>query len=106
MPVQATLAALPEVEHLSTQADPHGQYLVWLKVANAIIDRINNGTYRPNTRIPSEPALAAEFGCARETIRKATDALRDRRVVFTVLGKGSFVQARVAEASDRIAGRS
>ncbi|MCH0538398.1 GntR family transcriptional regulator [Streptomyces sp. MUM 203J] len=48
------------------------------------MDRIWSG-------IPSETRLAEQHGVARLTARRATQELRERGLVVTVRGKGSFV---------------
>jgi DNA-binding GntR family transcriptional regulator len=44
----------------------------------------------PDTRLPSEPELASQYGVARETARRAIALLRERGHVVTVHGRGSF----------------
>ncbi|MFC5824966.1 GntR family transcriptional regulator [Nonomuraea insulae] len=57
--------------------------------------RIRVGEYPPKHPI-YEVRLVQEFGVARETARKATMILRERGLIFTVRGMGSFV----AESSE------
>ncbi len=38
-------------------------------------DRILSGDAGPESRLPSEPALAAEYGISRVTVRRALDEL-------------------------------
>lgn len=61
-----------------------------LQIANEIEKRIKSGEYPPNHPI-YEVRLVQEFGVARETARKASRILRDRGLIFTVRGMGSFV---------------
>jgi DNA-binding GntR family transcriptional regulator len=42
----------------------------------------------------SEVKLEQEFGVARETVRKATAALREEGLIVTTRGMGSFVAER------------
>ena len=71
--------------------DPKGRIVVYRAVADVIEGRIKSGTYPADSRLPSEPALVAEFGCARDTVRAAIKELRARGLVETVSGKGSFI---------------
>lgn len=64
---------------------------VYLQLANLIRRRIEDGTYAPGQRIPSEPELEAETGLARGTVHKAIGAVREAGLVVTVRGKGSYV---------------
>jgi DNA-binding GntR family transcriptional regulator len=55
----------------------------WQQVRAIIVERIEAGTYPPGGRLPSISDLAVEFGVARTTIQKATESLRDERVIQT-----------------------
>ena len=62
-----------------------------MAIADVLAARIEDGTYPPEGRLPAEPDLAAEFGAARESVRRAIRELRDRGLVETVSGKGTYV---------------
>jgi DNA-binding GntR family transcriptional regulator len=61
-----------------------------VQIANELERRIRSGEYPPEYPI-YEVRLTQEFGVARVTARKATVILRDRGLIFTVRGMGSFV---------------
>lgn len=61
-----------------------------VQIADEIEQRIRNGTYPPKHPI-YELRIVQEFGVARETARKAVRILRDRGLIHTVRGLGSFV---------------
>lgn len=61
-----------------------------VQIADELERRIRTGEYPPEHPI-YEVRLVQEFGVARETARKATMILRDRGLIFTVRGMGSFV---------------
>ena len=69
---------------------PRGPKLVFMSVADVIASRIEDGTYPPDGRLPAELELTAEFGCSRESVRRAMVELRNRGLVQTVRGKGSY----------------
>ncbi len=71
--------------------DHEGATPVYVQVADVIAARIERGDLVPNRPIPSETAMQQEFGIARGTARKAVDVLRERGLVVTVRGRGSFV---------------
>ena len=48
----------------------------------------------PRTRIPSETYIAQRAGVSDRTVRKAIHDLRDRGLLYTVSGLGSFVAPR------------
>jgi GntR family transcriptional regulator len=61
------------------------------QVAADIETDVDTGALAPDTRLPSEAELAAQYGVARVTVRRALEELRDRGKVVTVHGKGTFV---------------
>ena len=78
-------------EHEGPRFPPKGRRLVWVQVADVIAKRIEDGTYPPEGRLPAETDFVAEFGCSRESARRAIEALRNRGLIETVRGKGSYV---------------
>jgi DNA-binding GntR family transcriptional regulator len=60
-------------------------------VANAIRERIRNGTYPPGAKIPSRTALCAEFGFSDIVIGSAMRTLKQEGLVVTLPGVGSYV---------------
>ncbi|MCT9083126.1 GntR family transcriptional regulator [Streptomyces fulvoviolaceus] len=80
--------------------DPSGPQLVYMVVADHIAGQIVSGKLKPGTRLPGELAMAATYGIARMTVARAVRELRERGVVHTVRGKGTFVREQPPEASD------
>ena len=75
--------------------DTSGPELVYLQVANHIAGRIAAGELAPGTRLPAERDLAEFYGVAYDTIRRATAVLRQRELIVTVHGRGTFVAQRL-----------
>lgn len=73
--------------------DPKGPGLVYMLIADDIAARIASGIYAADQRLPAEAELAAEYGTARMTVRRAVRELRERGLVQTVYGKGTYVLA-------------
>lgn len=67
-------------------------------VLDTLFAQIKNGEYPHESRLPSERALAAELGVARNTVREALDVLEECNVIRRRRSSGSFVTYR-AEAS-------
>jgi GntR family transcriptional regulator len=63
-----------------------------MRVANDIAARIASGELAPGTRLLAEPALAAYYGVAYHTIRGAMRVLRERGLIETIHGRGTFVR--------------
>jgi GntR family transcriptional regulator len=62
-----------------------------LQVADYLRRQIERGRIEPGRRIPSVLELAEATGLARETIRKATNKLKDEGLLYNVNGLGLFV---------------
>lgn len=65
---------------------------VYVQVADAIAHRIASGELQPDRPVPSEAHLVQEFGVARGTVRHAIQILRERGLVVTVPGRGTYVK--------------
>jgi DNA-binding GntR family transcriptional regulator len=65
----------------------------WRQIADEITRRISSGRYPTDYQL-SEVRLAEEFGVNRDTLRKATRALREAGWITTTPGMGSFVAER------------
>ncbi|MFI9204058.1 GntR family transcriptional regulator [Streptomyces sp. NPDC053048] len=73
-------------------SDPHAPRAPYMKVLAALVTEIEAGKYAPGAKIPSEAELCERFGVARETARRAVRELRERGLVETEWGKGTFVR--------------
>jgi DNA-binding GntR family transcriptional regulator len=62
----------------------------YLQVADDVQRRIDNGEI--TEKLPAERALAEEYGVAYTTVRRAMEILRERGVIITRQGRGTFVK--------------
>jgi DNA-binding GntR family transcriptional regulator len=69
--------------------DPYGAEYAYVQVANDVERRIIEGEF--TGKLPSERSLADEYQTAYTTVRHAMDVLRQRGVIITVHGRGTFV---------------
>jgi GntR family transcriptional regulator len=74
--------------------DPNAPKLIYVQVADHITGRIEAGELAPNARLPAERDLATEYGVSYDTIRRATALLRERELIITIVGRGTFVAGR------------
>jgi DNA-binding FadR family transcriptional regulator len=56
---------------------------------------IDRGEWGPEGRLPPERMLATQFEVARNTVRRALDALEDGGYLTRHVGRGTFVQPRL-----------
>jgi len=75
-----------------TELDHEGGTPLYRQIADIVEARITAGELQPDRPIPSETAMAEEFGVARLTARRAVRELVERDLVHVVRGKGSFVR--------------
>jgi GntR family transcriptional regulator len=71
--------------------DGHDQDLAYIRVAEDIAARIASGELAPGTRLRAERQLAEHYGVAYGTIRRAMQVLRERDLITTIHGRGTFV---------------
>jgi GntR family transcriptional regulator len=69
-----------------------GPQLTYMRVAEDITARIRSGELRPGARLLSERDLANHYGVAFHTIRNAMKVLRERGLIVSVHGRGTFVR--------------
>jgi DNA-binding GntR family transcriptional regulator len=69
-----------------------GPEFQYVRVADHIAARIEAGELRPGARLEPERTLAEEYGVAYMTIRRATEELRERGLIVTVHGRGTFIR--------------
>jgi GntR family transcriptional regulator len=61
-------------------------------VAADITTRVESGELTPGTRLRSERDLAAHYEVAYRTIRRAMEVLRERGLIVSIHGRGTFVR--------------
>jgi DNA-binding FadR family transcriptional regulator len=62
------------------------------QLAAVIETRIVSGELKPGHRMPSEGALATQYGVSRPVVREALAKLRERGLIETFNGSGTFVR--------------
>jgi GntR family transcriptional regulator len=70
--------------------DPDSPVLAYIQVADDLAARIGRGEL--SGRMPAERDLASEYGVAYGTIRRAMEVLRERGLVESVHGRGTFTR--------------
>ena len=79
---------------MSDIAAPAGREadLAYVRVAEDIAARIASGELTSGARLRSERDLAEYYGVAYGTVRRAMKVLRERRLVKSIHGRGTFVE--------------
>jgi DNA-binding GntR family transcriptional regulator len=72
----------------------------WRQIADILAARIEDGIYAPGKKIPTVLEMVSEFRVANRTAQKAVEELRQRGLIYTEYGMGSFVVEK-EEAPDQ-----
>ncbi len=56
------------------------------QVLRVLTERINQGIYAPESKLPPESMLSDEFGVSRATIRYAISSLEERNLILRRAG--------------------
>ncbi|WP_010250352.1 GntR family transcriptional regulator [Acetivibrio cellulolyticus] len=64
---------------------------LYSQLKNLIIDKIDNGEYQPDSKIPSEQELCEIYDISRPTVRQAISELTNSGYLYKEKGKGTFV---------------
>jgi GntR family phosphonate transport system transcriptional regulator len=91
-PPQAGTAPAPGATPLLAQRGT----TLWRQIESALERAIAAGEFAEG-RLPSAEALAARFGVNRHTVRQALQGLRERGLLHTARGRGSFVRQAAIE---------
>ncbi len=79
--------------------DPYSEKPAYMQVVDDLTRRIELGDFK--LKLPAERALAEEYECAYTTVRHAMKILRERELIVTVHGRGTFVAASLKRGPDR-----
>lgn len=63
----------------------------YLNIYEEMVEKIQSGELKPNTKLPSENDLVEQYNTSRETVRKALTMLSQNGYIQKIRGKGSFV---------------
>lgn len=63
------------------------------QIVNSILTNIANGNFSVNDRIPSINELSEEFYLSRDTVEKAYNLLKSKKVISSIPGKGSYISS-------------
>ena len=83
--------AMPEFNE-TERIDKKDHLPAYAQLARIIKQRISNGTYQPGARLPSEAAIAGNFGISAMTARQAIGLLAQEGLVDRVQGSGTFIK--------------
>ncbi|MFM9629550.1 winged helix-turn-helix domain-containing protein [Streptomyces galilaeus] len=71
----------------------------YVRVADDLARQIEGGKIPVGGRLSDERSLADEYGVSAGTVRRAVQELRDRGLVTTLPGKGTYVVRQTPDVS-------
>lgn len=72
-------------------------------IALQLEQKVLDGTFIPEQKLPSERKLAQQFGVSRSIVREAINQLQGKGVVRTIQGSGSFVSEIIEQPEENSA---
>ncbi len=78
----------------SPRFDPDSPVPLYVQAADYVTAQIAGGKLAAGARLPSERDLADQWGIAYLTVRRAMRELRERGLVTSVVGKGTFITGK------------
>ena len=70
---------------------------IYLQIAEVLMDRIVDGTYRADERIPSVREYAAQVEVNFNTVARSFEWLQNRELIYNKRGVGYFVAPQARE---------
>jgi GntR family transcriptional regulator len=70
---------------------PKSKKPLYIIVYDKLFKLIMEGTFLPDSRLPTEPELAKKLGVSRMTLRQVLALFQDDGLVRNVHGKGNFI---------------
>lgn len=65
---------------------------LYRQIADAILQRIQQGELKAGDALPTESALQTEYGVSRVTVRQALKLLTEQKVIESIQGSGTYVK--------------
>mgnify|MGYP003976553149 FL=1 len=86
--------SIPNVEDSLSVVNPELATPLYIQIREHFQNGIQAEHYPVHTRLPSERQLAERFKVSRMTVTKALKELEQQGLVYTQIGKGTFVASR------------
>ncbi|HHY65346.1 MAG TPA: GntR family transcriptional regulator [Clostridiaceae bacterium] len=72
---------------------------LYCQLKNLILEKIENGDFAADQKIPSEQDFCEQYNISRPTVRQAINELTASGQLYKLKGKGTFVSARKTQIS-------
>jgi DNA-binding transcriptional regulator YhcF (GntR family) len=72
------------------------------QIVNSIIEDIESGHLAVGEKIPSINEISEEFYLSRDTVEKAYNLLKDKKIILSVKGKGYYVARNISTSQIKV----
>ncbi|WP_420473147.1 histidine utilization repressor [Noviherbaspirillum sp. ST9] len=83
----------------SAEEGQEGRVPAFLHIKNYLLEQIQAGQWKEGDAIPSEQALAKQFGVSRMTVNRAVRELTDEQILSRIQGSGTYVAQHKYQAT-------
>lgn len=77
--------------HNIIEIDENSRVPKYQQIINSIVFNISNGNFEMNQKIPSINKFSEEFYLSRDTVEKAYNILKERKIINSIRGKGYYI---------------
>jgi len=85
---------------LPDMLDPNDQRVLFRRVVDDILTKIEKGELHPGAPLPSARKMTELYGVGLMTIQRALRELQQMRVTYSIAGKGTFVHPDTVDRRD------
>ncbi len=79
------------------EIDYRSRIPIYEQIKNQLITCIRIGIYRADEQLPSIRSVSLQTGINVNTVKRAFADLEDEGIIYTLVGRGSFVSADAAD---------
>ena len=79
------------------EIDSRSRIPIYEQIKNQLITYIRLGIYKPDEQLPSIRAVSLQTGINVNTVKRAFADLEDEGIIYTLVGRGSFVSSDAAD---------
>ena len=77
--------------------DKQAGLTLWRRIYSQLTEEIQNGSFAPGSKLPSESELSQRFSVNRHTVRRALATMADEGLIKVEQGRGSFVEEHILD---------
>ena len=84
------------------RVDQESRIPKYRQIVNSIIADIERGVLTVGQRVPSINEISEEYYLSRDTVEKAYNVLKEKKIIISAKGKGYYVARNVLPSKDQV----